>query len=121
MLKFVVSAGVQIRCTDSKGRQGIVVLSCLQDKGSIGLYEPESRSTPNNVAYPANLKAGAELEKALGQLPPEQQQQLGRLYMFLTQHPEAKIDLQNFGDVRRAMDNHQVCLTNPTAPSSALS
>ena len=94
------------------GRRCIVVFFCLQDKGSVGLYEPESKSTSSNGADPSNLKAGAELEKAIGQLPPEQQQQLGRLYMFLTQHPEAKIELQNFGDVRRAMDNYQVCLAN---------
>ncbi len=126
VLVTVVSAGVRIWCTENKGRLCIVVLFCLQDKGSVGLYEPEStssklKSTSSNGADPANLKAGAELEKAIGQLPPEQQQQLGRLYMFLTQHPEAKIKLQNFGDVRRAMDNYQVCLANPTAPSSTLS
>ncbi|KAL0025367.1 hypothetical protein WJX79_001293 [Trebouxia sp. C0005] len=84
-----------------------------QDKGGVGLYEPESKSTSSNGADPSNLKAGAELEKAIGQLPPEQQQQLGRLYMFLTQHPEAQIKLQNFGDVRRAMDNYQVLLWRP--------
>lgn len=56
------------------------------------------------------MQTGAELElkQAIGQLPAEQQQQLGRLYMFLTQHPEAKVKLQNFGDVRRALDNYQV-------------
>jgi hypothetical protein len=96
-------------------------LFCLQDKGSVGLYEPESKSTSSNGADPSNLKATAELEKAIGQLPPEQQQQLGRLYMFLTQHPEAKIELQNFGDVRRALDNYQVCLANQHAPFSTLS
>ena len=94
------------------GRRCTVFSFFLQDKGSVGLYEPELKSTFSNGADPSNLKAGAELEKAIGQLPPEQQQQLGRLYMFLTQHPEAKIELQNFGDVRRAMDNYQVCLAS---------
>ena len=106
------------------GRRCIDVFFCLQDKGGVGLYEPESKSTSSNGADPSNLKAGAELEKAIGQLPPEQQQQLGRLYMFLTQHPEAKIELQDFGDVRRALDNYQVCLPNrhnPTTLCSTLS
>ena len=80
----------------------------LQDKGGVGLYEPEPKSNSSNGADSANVQASAELEKAIGQLPPEQQQQLGRLYMFLTQHPEAKIELQSFSDVRRAMDNYQV-------------
>lgn len=84
----------------------------LQDKGGVGLHEPdqEPKSTSSNGRDPANVQASVELEKAIGQLPPEQQQQLGRLYMFLTQHPEAKIELRNLGDVRRAVDNHQVCL-----------
>ena len=55
----------------------------MQNKGGVGLYEPESKSISSNGADPANLKAGAELEKAIGQLPPEQQQQLGRfVYVF---------------------------------------
>ena len=79
----------------------------LQDTRGVGLHEPdqEPRSTSSNGTDPANVQASVELEKAIGQLPPEQQQQLGRLYMLLTQHPEAKIELKNFGDVRRAVDN----------------
>ena len=92
----------------------------MQDKGGVGLYEPEPKSTSSNGAGKngsfdngsgANVQAGAELEQAISQLPPEQQQQLGRLYMFLTQHPEAKVELKSFGDVRRAMDNYQVLIS----------
>ena len=95
----------------------------MQDKGGVGLYEPEApKSTSGNGSESgsngsvdkgsgANVQSGAELEKTIGQLPPEQQQQLGRLYMFLTQHPEAKVELQSLGDVRRAMDNYQVLVT----------
>ena len=79
-----------------------------QDKGGLGLYEPEPKSVSSNGSDSPNVKVGAELEKAIGQLAPEQQQQLGRLYMFLTQHPEARIELQSFRDVRRVMDNYQV-------------
>lgn len=84
-----------------------------QDKGGLGLYAPESKITSRNGADSANMQTGVELEQAIGQLPAEQQQQLGRLYMFLTQHPEAKVKLQNFGDVRRALDNYQVLLWRP--------
>lgn len=91
----------------------------LQNKGNVGLYEPESKPSsdgngaqePKSTSHNGNgtgLQTNAEIEKAIGQLPPEQQQQLGRLYMFLTQHPEAKVELQSLGDVRRAMDNYQV-------------
>lgn len=91
----------------------------LQNKSGVGLYEPEPKSISGNGSGSngngsvnngsgANVQAGAELEKAISQLPPEQQQQLGRLYMFLTQHPEAKLELQSFSDVRKAMDNYQV-------------
>ena len=88
-------------------------LFLLQEKGNVGLYEPKSPSNNGSEAK-SNSNNGlsqqttAELEKAIGQLGPEQQQQLGRLYMFLTQHPEAKIELQSLGDVRRAMDDYQV-------------
>ena len=81
---------------------------CAQDKGGAGLYEPDKTSSSGNGSEDPSLKAGAELEKAIGQLPPEQQQQLGRLYMFLTQHPEARVELGSFGDVRHAFDNYQV-------------
>ena len=96
----------------------------VQNKGNVGLYEPESKPSSNGNGNGAQepkstsqngngtgLQTSADIEKAIGQLPPEQQQQLGRLYMFLTQHPEAKVELQSLGDVRRAMDNYQVCRT----------
>ena len=44
------------------GRRCIDVFFCLQDKGGVGLYEPESKSTSSNGADPSNLKAGAELD-----------------------------------------------------------
>ena len=81
-----------------------------QDKGGVGLYEPEDRSVSNGGPQDPKLRAGTELDKGIGQLPPDQQQQLGKLYMFLTQHPEARVQLRSFGDVKRAMDNYQVCL-----------
>jgi len=89
-----------------------------QDKGNVGLYEPEPKvvsesDNSTNNGDGANLQAGVALEKAIGQLPPDQQKQLGRLYMLLTQHPEAKIELQSFNDVRRALDNYQVLLWRP--------
>lgn len=89
-----------------------------QDKGNVGLYEPEPKSVSEskngaNNGDGANLEAGVALEKAIGQLPPEQQKQLGRLYMLLTQHPEARLELSSFDDVRRAFDNYQVLLWRP--------
>ena len=79
-----------------------------QGKAGLAQLEPESKSNDGAGRDGVSAQTSAELEKAVGQLPPEQQKQLGRLYMFLTQHPEAKIELQSFGDVRRAMDNYQV-------------
>lgn len=84
-----------------------------QDKGGVGLYEPEDRNVSNGGPQDPKLRAGTELDKAIGQLPPDQQQQLGKLYMFLTQHPEARVQLRSFGDVKRAMDNYQVLLWRP--------
>ncbi|KAL3136586.1 hypothetical protein ABBQ38_005832 [Trebouxia sp. C0009 RCD-2024] len=91
-----------------------------QDKGNVGLYAPEPKSVSEskntngaNNGDGANLEAGVALEKAIGQLPPEQQKQLGRLYMLLTQHPEARLELSSFDDVRKALDNYQVLLWRP--------
>lgn len=80
----------------------------MQSKGSAGLYESEPETVKQNGSGSPQIETGAELEKSIGQLPLEQQKQLGRLYMFLTQHPEAKLDMRSFGDVRRALDDYQV-------------
>ena len=99
-------------CCKSVVNTRLQVVTAFQEKSKGGLAqrEPESKVVSNDGAggNGASAQTRAELEKAIGELPPEQQKQLGRLYMFLTQHPEAKIELQSFGDVRRAMDNYQV-------------
>lgn len=84
-----------------------------QERGGVGLQEPEEKNLSSNSPQDPKPRADTELDKAIGQLPPDQQQQLGKLYMFLTQHPEARVDVKNLGDVKRAMDNYQVLLWRP--------
>lgn len=73
----------------------------MQANGSIGLAEREDPSKA--VAALDKLPTGDELEKVLKEMSPDQQKQLAQLYMFLTQHPEARVDVKKLGNVRQAM------------------
>ena len=82
----------------------------LQEAGKTTLVEPEivRGNGSSNGSSINQLPTGDELEKVLKDMSPEQQQQLARLYMFLTQHPEARVDVKSLGNVRQAVNNYQV-------------
>lgn len=79
-----------------------------QESGNTGLAEPDT--VGQNGATITQMPTGEELEKVLKDMSPEQQQQLAQLYMFMTQHPEARVDLKSLGNVRQAVTstNNQV-------------
>lgn len=79
-----------------------------QESGNITLAERDT--TGKTGATITQMPTGEELEKVLKNMSPEQQQQLAQLYMFMTQHPEARVDLKSLGNVRQAVTstNNQV-------------
>lgn len=80
----------------------------LQEQGRVSVVEP--KNVGQNGATINEMPTGAELEKVLQDMSPEQQKQLAQLYMFMTQHPEARVDLGSLGNVRQAVTstNNQV-------------
>ena len=94
-------------CTDSVVAAGTNVLH-TQESGNTTLAERDTAG--QNGATITQMPTGEELEKVLKDMSPEQQQQLAQLYMFMTQHPEARVDLKSLGNVRQAVTstNNQV-------------